>query len=84
MIWRLYYAKHGDHVHCRLFCGMQKGALGKCGDLTMRHDEFTEFTRIHRVLGIEFFRERDANGTLAGDDVVHFDGHERPSVRPAA
>lgn len=77
MIWRLYYKKLGGHVHCRLFCGPQKGALGKCGDLSFRAGEFAEFTRIHRVLGIEFFREMDVEGNPAGDDDVPFDTFER-------
>jgi hypothetical protein len=48
MIWRMYYRKAGGHVHCRLFCGVQEGALGKCGDLTMRVEEFDEFfTKLH-------------------------------------
>lgn len=80
MIWRLYYERQGDHVHCRLFCGPQKGALGKCGDLTFRHDEFANFTRIHRVLGVEFFREVNADGSLAGMDEVHFDNFGEPSI----
>lgn len=67
MIWKLYYAKRGNHIHCRLFCGPQRGALGKCGDIVMRHQEFTEFTRVRRVLGIDFVRELEADGSLAGD-----------------
>lgn len=57
MIWRLYYIRKGQHVHCRLFCGPQEGALGKCGDLTMQHEEFTEFTRIRQCLPIDFRAE---------------------------
>ena len=72
MIWRLYYEKGGGHVHCRLFCGPIKGALGKCGDLTFREAEFTEFTRIHRVIAMDFRREIAADGSLAGDDDVKF------------
>ena len=73
MIWRVYYVKQGGHVHCRLFCGPQEGALGKCGDLTFREKEFTEFTRIHRVLATDFRREMDPNGLPAGDPVVVFE-----------
>ena len=43
MIFRLYHETRGGHVLCRLFAGRQEGALGKCGDLTMRVEEFTEF-----------------------------------------
>ena len=76
-IWRLRYVKHGEHVHCRLFCGPQKGALGKCGDLTFRVGEFAEFTRIHRVIGFEFIRESNPDGSPAGDSDVPFDQYER-------
>lgn len=61
MIWRIYYIKKGGHVHCRLFCGPQEGALGKCGDLCFRVDEFTEFTRLRKVLAMDF------RGELSGD-----------------
>lgn len=73
MIWKIYYVKHGDHVHCRLFCGPQRGALGKCGDLTMRAKEFTEFTKTRRVLAIEFITEEAPGGGPAGDRDVVFD-----------
>ena len=43
MIFRLYHVTLGGHVHCRLFAGKGEGALGKCGDLTMRVDEFELF-----------------------------------------
>ncbi len=43
MIFRLYYETRGGHVHCRLFAGKGEGALGKCGDITMRVDEFALF-----------------------------------------
>jgi hypothetical protein len=42
MIFRLYYRILGGHVHCRLFAG-NGPSLGKCGDLTMRVDEFAAF-----------------------------------------
>lgn len=76
-IWRLYYQKQGGHVHCRLFAGPQKGALGLCGTLAFRTGEFATFTRIHRVLGVEFIRESDADGNPAGDSDVPFDTYER-------
>lgn len=81
-LFRLYYVKHGQHVHCRLFAGPQKGALGKCGDLCFRHEEFADFTKIHRVLGIEFFRETDKDGNLAGDSDVAFDSFELRRTSP--
>lgn len=65
MIFRLYYKRRGGHVHCRLFCGPQEGALGKCGDLTFRLEEFTEFTRIRQSLAIDFRSEE-----VGGEPVV--------------
>lgn len=64
MIWRTYYKKLGGHVHMRIFCGVQEGALGKCGDLVMKTDEFTEFSRLRKVLAMDFRREMDPH-TLA-------------------
>lgn len=40
MIFRLYHETQGGHVHLRLFAGPHEGALGKCGDLVMRIEEF--------------------------------------------
>ena len=78
-IWRLRYVKHGAHVHCQLFAGPQKGALGLCGNLTFRAGEFAEFSRIHRVIGAEFVRETNPDGSPAGDSDVSFDQYDRPA-----
>jgi hypothetical protein len=43
MIFRIYHKTLGGHVHMRVFAGKQEGALGKCGDLTMRAEEFDVF-----------------------------------------
>jgi hypothetical protein len=43
MIFRLYHETRGAHEHCRLFAGDHEGALGKCGDLVMRVQEFAQF-----------------------------------------
>ena len=74
MIWRLYYQRRGGHVHCRLFCGPQEGALGKCGDIVMRHEEFTEFTRIRKCLAIDFRAEESADPepVLFHEDITDF------------
>ena len=40
MIFRLYHETKGGHVHCRFFSGPHDGALGKCGDLVMKVEEF--------------------------------------------
>lgn len=61
MIFRVRYYPEplaGAHVHCRLFAGPHDGALGKCGDLTMRHEEFRRFMRVR---GIEFEPEAGAS-----------------------
>lgn len=43
MIFRILHETKGGHVHCRLFAGPHEGALGKCGELTMRANEFASF-----------------------------------------
>jgi hypothetical protein len=40
MIFRIYFERLGGHVHLRVFAGDAEGSLGKCGDLTMRAEEF--------------------------------------------
>lgn len=45
MIFRVRHRIIGGHVHIRFFAGAHEGALGKCGDLIMRIDEFSEFQR---------------------------------------
>lgn len=61
-------------AHCRLFCGPKKGALGKCGNLCFRVEEFAIFTEIHKVLAMEFVREMEKDPPYgpAGDDDVQF------------
>lgn len=49
MIFRIYHETAGGHVHMRVFAGPREGALGKCGDLCMRVDEFEVF----RLIGID-------------------------------
>ncbi len=55
MVFRLYWRHLGGHVHCRLFAGPQEGALGKCGDLVFREDEFELFKQSSSF--IQFRRE---------------------------
>lgn len=42
-IYTFYWAKRGGHTHVRLFAGNTANALGKCGDLCFRNEEWTEF-----------------------------------------
>lgn len=53
-IWRCYYARRGNHVHCRLFAGDREGALGMIGKLCFTVDQFTEFTKILAVIAVDF------------------------------
>jgi hypothetical protein len=75
-IWRCYYARRGGHVHCRLFVGPVHGALGRVDDperrLCFRLDEFTEFTKIRKVIAVEFLLETQADGSpdVEGADVT--------------
>lgn len=59
MIWRTYYKRKGGHIHCRLFCGPQEGALSKCGDLTFTVDEFEQWTRLRLCMAMDFRAELD-------------------------
>lgn len=55
-MFRIYYEVAGGHVHCRVFAGKNPGALGKCGDLTMRKDEFDAFMESAKF--VQFREER--------------------------
>lgn len=46
VIFRIRFEQAGGHVHMRLFSGPHEGALGKCGDLCMRVEEFYQFRDI--------------------------------------
>lgn len=61
MIFRLHHETRGGHVHCSLFSGGHDGALGKCGEFTMRLVEFEHFSwllrsRVQFDPPIRFFR----------------------------
>lgn len=43
MIFKFRYRFLGGHVHIRVFAGVNPHALGKCGDLIMRPEEWLEF-----------------------------------------
>lgn len=58
MIFRIYHEKRGGHVHMAVFAGKTSGALGKCGDLCMREEEFVEF-RQHTTAPIVFVEVKD-------------------------
>ena len=58
MIFRLYHTTLGGHTHMRLFAGAHDGALGNCGNLVMRNEEF------------EQFRAMSPNFQFRPDDVV--------------
>ncbi len=64
MIFRLYHATKGGHVHCRMFAGPHDGALGNCGCLTMRSDEFEQFKQSASF--VQFRDEDDPQRTTQG------------------
>lgn len=43
MICKIIFEEKGAHVHASLFMGQTPHALGKCGDLVMRDDEWKHF-----------------------------------------
>ena len=73
MIFRLYHETKGGHVHCRFFSGPHEGALGKCGELVMRVEEFEQFAWDTRSR-IEFdppIGYAENASVAAADRVVH-------------
>ena len=60
MIFRIRYDAAGGHTHCRFFAGPHEGALGKCGDLTMRNDEFDLFRAAATFIQFHPEEKRDA------------------------
>lgn len=55
MIFRIWHETLGGHVNMQLFAGKHEGEFGKCGDLTMRTEEFWDFlSRFGRSGQIEF------------------------------
>lgn len=58
MIFRIYHEKRGGHIHMAVFSGKTSGALGKCGDLCMREEEFKEF-RQHMNSHVELVEVKD-------------------------
>jgi hypothetical protein len=65
MIFRIYHETLGGHVHMRMFAGTHDGALGKCGDLTMRTEEFWDFlSRFGRDGQIEFRTEDNKRSVI--------------------
>jgi hypothetical protein len=55
VIFRIYHETQGGHVHLRVFSGIRDGALGKCGNLCMRVEEFAAFKEAANF--IQFLRE---------------------------
>lgn len=59
-VFRFRFQLQGGHVHVRVFAGKGEGALGKCGDLVFRENEWDAFRadveRVPRDVGsrIEF------------------------------
>ena len=72
MIFRIYHETLGDHVHMRVFAGKQDGNLGKCGDLTMRVEEFLQFRaatwNVNSALTIDFRPETPVDQTRSAHD----------------
>jgi hypothetical protein len=64
MIFRVYYEQAGGHTHMRWFAGTHEGALGKCGDLTMRNNEFAEF----KEAGLPIQWRKEARRALEGGE----------------
>jgi len=60
MILRIRYKQSGGHTHCRVFAGSRDGALGSCGELVFRNEEFDMLqTAIKKCLPIKSTDETD-------------------------
>ena len=57
MMFRMYYKERGGHTGVRVYAGTHEGALGKCGDLVFRNEEWAEFMALPQAPGIEFINE---------------------------
>lgn len=70
MIFKFRYLVQGGHTHVRLFAGPHQGALGKCGDLAFRNEEWDRFrAALENHDGpidtdFEFQNEEDDHSTL--------------------
>ena len=58
MIHRWRYEVRGGHVHVRVFCGTHEAALGKCGNLVYRVEEFDILRPGLERHGIQFMEEK--------------------------
>ena len=65
LMYRFYFTVLGGHTHIRVFAGTTPGALGKCGDLTMRNEEWADFrcALLHSGLDVEFNEEHRQGGS---------------------
>lgn len=43
MMFKFRYLTQGGHTNVRLFAGPHQGALGKCGNLAFRNEEWDRF-----------------------------------------
>lgn len=46
MVFKFRFETLGGHTHIRLFGGRSSGALGGCGTLVMRNEEWTAFRQL--------------------------------------
>ena len=49
MIFKFRHMLLGGHVHVQVFAGNNPDALGKCGDLIFREEEWDEFRKRGRA-----------------------------------
>lgn len=68
MIFKFRFLEQGAHTHIRLFAGVSEGALGKCGDLVMRNEEWSafqdSFAEFSPIATVKFENEEDDHSTL--------------------
>lgn len=63
--FRVRYSVRGAHTHCALFAAPHSNATyAKCGDFTLRNEEFVALTIAFN--GAEFIEKRDPDPTKQG------------------
>jgi hypothetical protein len=60
MIHRWRYRVIGGHTHVRVFCGHTVAALGNCGDLVYRNEEWPDFQQALERCGVQCLPEEEA------------------------
>lgn len=56
-VMRVYWKELGGHTHLKIWTGKNGTALGKCGELVMRNEEFAAFRDNQMKIEVLTFQE---------------------------